>query len=143
MAQITGPFFADVAGAGQANSGEIVHVTIVGTDGTRQPILFSHKLIPKLITAILAGGSLASEVRMRRHGIKAAGEPPLRAQALRVRSIDVGVAESRSRLDLIFRLHLQEGVSFDVALAPELAERLLDGLRQIAGGAEKKCLGAN
>ena len=142
MAQITGPFFADVAGAGQANSGEIVHVTIVGTDGTRQPILFSHKLIPKLITAILAGGRLASEVRMSGHGIKAAAEP-LRAQALRVRSIDVGVAESRGRLDLIFRLHLQDGVSFDVALAPELAERLLDALRQIAGGAEKTCLGAN
>jgi hypothetical protein len=51
VAQIAGPFFADVAGASQANGGEVPHVTSVVIDGTRQPILFCYKLIPKLITA--------------------------------------------------------------------------------------------
>ncbi len=132
VAEIAGPFIADVAGAGQASDGEIVYVTFVGTDGSRQPILFSPELIPRLMAAILSGGRLAAEARGRRADAIATAQT-IHAPAIRIRKVEVGVAPRRGGgLDLVFRLHADEGVSFDIAMTAELADQLIAEIRQVA-----------
>lgn len=136
MAVITGPFFADIARVGQADSGEIVYITVCGTDGNTQPVLFSYKMVPKLITAILAGAKLAAQARIEEVGSEAAADAMLGVQGPKVRSIEVGMAKNGRGIDLVLHLDLQGEASFDVALPPKLAAQLAKGLRQTATKAE-------
>ena len=137
MATITGPFFADIAGVGQADSGEIVYITILGTDGTRQPILFSYKIVPKLIAAILAGAKMAAGARIKKFGAEAVADAMLGIQMLKVQSIAVDMTKSQYAGVLILHVDLQDKGSLDLALPPEPAARLAEGLRQAASKTEE------
>lgn len=128
---VSGAVVTDLVRIGGDEDGNTIYITVKLGD-KEETLIFPHKMIPKMVLALMTVASTAQDTRAKRYGSDANAKSAEGIQSLNVSDFALGLARKTvpARIGVILSLKVRPGMSFDLALTPELADRFADSLRE-------------